>query len=115
MRSRPAVMAIALAVASPAAAQGDGSFAACTSQQKLQQVVGSQNRFTPDDCQKLTITRVQSGGTEFCVLDFGKEADAGFLDRLKQAAVPQQNASLTVRAMGFWYPACTGLLSTARD
>ena len=98
MLRRHAVIAIAFAVATPAIAQGERSFTACPSQQKMEQVVGSQNRFNPEDCRKLTITRVQSGATELCVLDFAREADAGFLDQLKRAAVPQQ-----------WWVACDDL------
>jgi hypothetical protein len=90
MLDRHVLVASALVAASSAVAQGDRSFTACPSQHKLEQVVGSQNRFTPDDCRRLTITRVQSGKTELCVLDFGRDADAGFLDQLKRAAVPQQ-------------------------
>ena len=90
MLGRPFLAALAFAAATSAVAQGDRSFTACPSQQKIEQVTGSQNRYVAEDCRKLTITRVQSGATELCVMDFGRDADAGFLDQLKRAAVPHQ-------------------------
>ncbi len=83
-------LAALLASAAPAFAQAERSFTVCPTQQEMEQVVGSQNRFAPDDCRKLTITRVRSGSAELCVLDFGRSGDAGFIDKLKRAAVPQQ-------------------------
>ena len=97
MRSHAAI-AILLASACPAFAQDERSFIVCPTQQELEQVVGSQNRFTPDDCRRMTITRVRSGAAELCVLDFARNGDAGLLDKLRQAAAPQQ-----------WWVACDEL------
>ncbi len=89
---------VLLGVASPAVGQTDRSFPACPSQQTLEQVVGSQGRFVPDDCRKLTITPVQSGANQLCVLDFARDSDPGFLEQLKRAAVPHQ-----------WWVSCENL------
>jgi hypothetical protein len=98
MGYRIAAIAFAAAITSTASAQTDRSFQACPSQQTLQQVIGSENRFIPDDCPKLTITRIKTNGTEVCVLDFGRDGDPGFLDQLKRAAIPQQ-----------WWVSCSDL------
>src|SRR5688572_4562745 len=86
------------AAAWPSLAQTDRSFPACPSQQGVEQVVGSQGRFVPSDCRQLTITRVQSGTTELCVLNFEPGGDPGFLDKLRSAAVPTQ-----------WWVSCENL------
>ena len=91
-------VACGLIAASPALAQTDRSFPACPSQQTLEQVTGSQARFVPEDCRQLTITRVQSGAAELCVLNFGTDGDPGFLEQMKRAAVPHQ-----------WWVACENL------
>lgn len=91
--------AIALSGAGPCLAQTAArSFAACPSEQGAEQVVGSQGRFVPGDCRQLTITRVQSGAMQLCVLDFEPGGDAGLLDQLRRAAVPTQ-----------WWVACDNL------
>ena len=81
---------VAAAAVRPAFAEADRSFPACPTQQEIEQVIGSQGRFVPSDCRQLTITRIQSGTTEVCVLNFEPGGDPGFLDRLRQAAVPTQ-------------------------
>ncbi len=58
----------------------------------------AQGRFVPPDCRQLTITRVQSGTTELCVLNFEPSGDPGFLDQLRRAAVPTQ-----------WWVSCENL------
>jgi hypothetical protein len=70
---------LAFAAAGSSLAQTDRSFPACPSQQGVEQVVGSQGRFVPSDCRQLTITRVQSGTAELCVLNFEPGGDPGFL------------------------------------
>jgi len=97
----PHVIALAfiVAVASPAVAQTDRSFPACPTQQQVEQAIGSKEQFVPDECRKLTVTRIQSGSTDVCVLDFEKSGDRTFIDRLRSAAVPTQ-----------WWVACNELL-----
>jgi hypothetical protein len=86
------VLSFALIIASTGSTLGqtDRSFPACPSQRKLEQVIGSKGQFVPGDCRKLTVTRVQSGSTETCVLDFESSGDPSFIDRLRSAAVPTQ-------------------------
>ena len=93
-----AVGGLAFAASEPSLAQTNRSFPACPSQQGVDQVVGSQGRFVPPDCRQLTITRVQSGTTELCVLNFEPSGDPGFLDQLRRAAVPTQ-----------WWVSCENL------
>jgi hypothetical protein len=87
-----------LATAAPTASQTDRSFTACPTQQKLEQVTGSDGKFVPDDCRKLTVTRVRSGAAELCVLDFETSGDKSFIDQLRSAAVPTQ-----------WWVSCENL------
>jgi hypothetical protein len=91
-------LAGALACAASAVAEEKRAFAACPSQQQLEQVMGSNGQFVPGDCRELTITRIQTGSREVCVLDFESSGDANFLDRLRSAAVPTQ-----------WWVACENL------
>ena len=100
MLFRPFAAAAALMCAGVGAslAQTDRSFPACPSQDKMQQVLGSNGKYVPDDCRKLTVTRIRSGNTDFCLLDFETFGDPGFLDKLRSAAVPTQ-----------WWVACENL------
>jgi hypothetical protein len=82
--------ALLLVATGPATSQEDRSFPACPSQQELQQVTGSKGRFVPEDCRKLTVTRIRAEGGEVCVLDFETSGDPTFIDRLRSAAVPTQ-------------------------
>jgi hypothetical protein len=92
------IAASLLAAASVPLAQTDRSFPACPTQQKLEQVTGSEGKFVPEDCRKLTVTRVRSGTSELCVLDFETSGDKTFIDRLRSAAVPTQ-----------WWVSCENL------
>jgi hypothetical protein len=103
MLFRPSLFSLAFfglgfSAAGPSFAQTERAFPACPSQQGVEQVVGSQGRFVPSDCRQLTITRVQSGTTELCVLNFEPGGDPGFLDKLRSAAVPTQ-----------WWVSCDNL------
>ena len=81
-----------------AEAQTDRTFPACPSQQELEQTLGSGGRFIPESCRRLSITTVQTGKGDVCVLDFGSGKDPGILDRLADATVPTQ-----------WWVACDNL------
>lgn len=93
-----AMLVLALTGLSAAHAQGDRSFPACPSQQELEQVIGSDGKFTPEACRDLTVTKVKSGKAEICVLDFEPGGDPGFVERLRSAAVPTQ-----------WWVSCQNL------
>jgi hypothetical protein len=80
-----ALLALPLAVASPAVAQT--SFPACPSQQDLEQVIGSDGELLPDGCRMLTVTPVESPSGELCMIEF-EAPDPGVLDTLADAAVP---------------------------
>ena len=81
-----------------APAQSPAAFAACPSQQELEQVLGSKGRFVPDSCRQLSITPVQSPQGTACVLNFDAGKDPGILDRLANATIPTQ-----------WWVACENL------
>jgi hypothetical protein len=88
LRSAAAIAGV-IAV-TPGLAQAQSSFPACPSQQKIEQVVGSKGQFVPDECRHLKITRVRSGGTELCILDFRSGTNPGILDNIADATLPTQ-------------------------
>jgi hypothetical protein len=96
----PIIATGVLLVASAATVQAQDVSAvpACPSQQELEQTLGSGGRFVPDGCRQLSITSVQTGKGDVCVLDFRSGKDPGILDRLADAAVPTQ-----------WWVACDNL------
>jgi hypothetical protein len=90
-----ALPALALAAApSPADAQAEDAIVACESQQEIEQVLQSDGDLMPDGCRFLTVTRVDSGAGELCVLDF-EDPDPGIVGELTEAVTPTQ-----------WWVAC---------
>ena len=97
-RTFTAAAVLILVATSASVAQTDRSFPACPSQDQMQQVIGSGGKYVPEDCRRLTVTRIRSGTTDFCLLDFETSGDPGFLDKLRSAAVPTK-----------WWVACENL------
>jgi hypothetical protein len=89
--------------AAPVAAQVQG-VPSCSSQQEIEQVLGSKGKFTPDGCRTLQVTRVTEGANSVCVLDFQQTSDPGVIAKLRDAASQSQ-----------WWVSCADLLSSDQN
>ncbi|MBB4003512.1 hypothetical protein [Aurantimonas endophytica] len=95
---------LAAAASAPAMAQdapARQSFAACTTQQDLEQILNSDGQLMPDGCRSLSITPVRSENGTLCVIDFSGESQ-GVLQNLRDAASPDQ-----------WWVQCDSLTENA--
>lgn len=77
---------------------GDAGMVVCPSQQDLEQVLGSDGKFRPDGCRRLTITPVRSQNRELCVLRFRASGEQGLLDQLRDVAARSE-----------WWTVCADL------
>lgn len=79
----------------PAAAQVQAQ--ACESQQSMEQLMETEGSLTPDDCQTVTLTRIERAAGDLCVIDLSG-SEGGVVDELLAVARTDQ-----------WWIACDRL------
>jgi len=65
------------------------SLQACSTQQELEQTLGSNGSIVPDGCRTIAIGSLVSGANRLCRIDLSS-GDQGILSRLQDAAVPTE-------------------------
>lgn len=85
MRRSTVIAVLLLCLAAPAANARE-AIVACQSQQELEQLISSDGRILPDGCRNISITPLDSGGEQLCLIDFSA-GDEGIVSQLREVAV----------------------------
>ena len=85
-----------LASSTTFAAAGSKQIPVCPTQTKAEQIVQSQGKFTPEGCQTMTVTEIDSPAGPICVLDLSQKQ--GVIGAIESAVTTTQ-----------WWTACANL------